>query len=222
MAPEKRRPRVVVLRCLACRAELPAAPNDVAFRCPQCGRAWEIENAALSERPSVHVAAPAAARHPILHLPYWSFAVRASAEPRERRDERTLSARDRAARMERAFVAAYAIHRPTYVGEWGLVYTRATPNWEVRSGHGPEAPGAAISAADAKKIATHYVLGEIDRAADIGALDVNVELGEPELWAIPCYHHGPGIRCPWTHAELPVAALDDFSEIRRVRDRLEA
>ena len=222
MAGDASRPRVILLRCRACTSALPAAANDVAFRCPQCGRAWEIEAGALRERPSFHVAPPAGASHTVLYLPYWSFTVSATAEPKETRDEHTLAARDRAALMKRAFVSAYSIYRPTYIGEWGLVYTRSVPKWETRSGHGPEAPGAALSSADAKKIVTHYVLGEIDRAADIGVLDIELEVGDPELWAIPCYDLGEQLRCPWTRGELPVAALDDFSEIRRGNEQLQA
>jgi hypothetical protein len=201
---------------------LPAASNDVAFRCPQCGRAWEIDRGELRERPSFYVAPPASASGDLLYLPYWSFSVSASAKPIGMAGESELTARDRAAHIKRAWVSAYAICRPTYVGEWGLAYTRTGPNWETRSGHGPEAAGAAISSHDAKQIGQHYVLAEIDRAADIGSLDVQLELGDPELWAIPCYDQGRQIRCPWTRAELPAAALDDLSEIRHAIERLEA
>jgi hypothetical protein len=214
-------PRVIALRCQACRAELPATPNDVAFRCPQCGRAWEIVAGSLEERPSIFVAAPSGAKHSLFYLPYWSFTVSVTAEPRKR-EEKTLTARDRAAKFERAWVSAFSINRPTYVGEFGLVYTRVPPKWETRTGHGPEAPGATIPAADSKKIARHYVLAEIDRAADIGELDIKMEIGDAELWAIPCYDIGEQLRCPWTRGELMTGALDDFSEIRRGRNRLEA
>jgi len=223
MTPDRSQPRVLVLRCQACRAALPAASNDVAFRCSQCGRAWEIDPTGLNERPSVYVAAPASVSHPTLYLPYWSCSVSVFAKPTSvLPDEGQLTARDRAAQIKRAWVSAYAIYRPTYVGEWGLVYTRVQPDWEVRRGHGPEAPGAAISSHDAKQIALHYVLNEIDRAADIGSLDIQLEVGDPELWAIPCYDLGLQIRCPWTRAELPAAALDDLSEIRRETVRREA
>ncbi len=140
----------------------------------------------------------------------------------DRTDEAVLSARDRAARTQRALVSAYAIYRPTYVGEWGLVYTRLQPKWEVRRSHGPDAPGAAISSAEARTLARHYVLAEIDRACDLGSLDVSLEVGEAELWAIPCLDLGSQIRCPWTRSELPAAALDDLSEIRRATERREA
>ena len=221
MAADVRQPRVIALRCQACRAALPAAPNDVAFRCPQCGRAWEISAGVLNERPSIYVAPPAGDKGAILYLPYWSFTISVTADPVVR-EQKTLAARDRAAKYERAWVSAYSIYRPTYVGEWGLVYTRVPPKWEVRTGHGPQAPGATIPSDDANKIAIHYILGEIDRAADISMLDIDMDVGEPELWAIPCYDLGLQLRCPWTRGELPVGALDDFSEIRRGRDRLEA
>jgi hypothetical protein len=164
---------------------------------------------------------PSGAKHSLFYLPYWSFPVSVAADPLVR-EEKTLTARDRAAKFERAWVSAYSINRPTYVGEWGLVYTRVPPNWETRTGHGPEAPGATIPASDAKKIAYHYILAEIDRAADIGTLDVKMDVGEPELWAIPCYDLGAQLRCPWTRGELMAGALDDYSEIRRGIDRLEA
>jgi hypothetical protein len=176
----------------------------------------------LNEIQSIYVAPPAGASGQLLYLPYWSFTISASAKASGLASEAELTARDRAAGFERAFVSAYAIYRPTYVGEWGLVYTRIQPSFEVRSGHGPEAPGATISAIDAQKIAKHYIMAEVDRAADIGSLDLQVDVGVPELWAIPCYDLGDQIRCPWTRAELPVAALDDLSEIRQARERLEA
>lgn len=220
--PDGRRPRVLALRCRACTSPLPAASNDVAFRCPQCGRAWEIVDGELAERPSLYVAPPGEAGPPLIYLPYWSFMASAAAEPAGVADAAKLTARDRAAQIKRVWVAAYAVHRPTYVGEWGLTYTRIQPSWEARRGHGPQSPGATISAADAGRIGRHYVLAEIDRAADLGGLAVNVELGAPELWAIPCHDLGIQIRCPWTRAELPASALDDLSEIRSARERLEA
>jgi predicted RNA-binding Zn-ribbon protein involved in translation (DUF1610 family) len=213
---------VLVLRCKACTAELPAASNDVAFRCPQCGRTWEILHGSFREWNSVYVAPPSSTSHPIVYLPYWSFTVDATALPMGPGHESMLTARDKANFFKRAWVSAFAIYRPTYIGEWGIVYTRLQPDFEVRSGHGPEAPGAAVGSLDATKIATHYILGEIDRAADLGGLDIDLELGDPELWAIPCYDMGEKIRCPWTRAELPAAALDDLSEIRRASERLEA
>ncbi|UCC74055.1 MAG: hypothetical protein JSV86_05710 [Gemmatimonadota bacterium] len=222
MARETSNPRVIVLRCRACRAELPAAPNDVAFRCPQCGRGWEIEAGGFIERPSHWVASPAGGSQPFLYLPYWSFSVSAAVNPGRMAEADELGARDKAARFERAWIAAYSIYRPTYVGEWGLAYTRINPKWEVRSGHGPQAPGATISGVDAQNIAGHYILGEIDRKADIGSLDLDLEVGDPELWAIPCYDLGDKIRCPWTRAELAATVLDDLSEIRSAAPRRQA
>jgi hypothetical protein len=222
MPHSTRQPRVLALRCQACRSDLPAAPHDIAFRCPQCGRAWEIEKGGLHERPSLYVAAPKPAKHPVLYLPYWSFSVSARVDPGVVRDESALKARDRAAKFQRGYVSAYAIFRPTYVGEWGITYMRLQPEWEAIRGHGPEAPGATISSYDAKTIVHHYILSEIDRAADIGGLDYTIQLGNPELWAIPCYDLGEMIRCPWTRAELQAAVLDDLSAIRRGRERLEA
>ena len=222
MADSSSEPRVLVLRCRACRATLPAAANDVAFLCPQCGRGWEIAGHEFQERKSVQVAPPANPKYDLLYLPYWSFPVSASARPAGIADERALTARDRAAAIKRVFVSAYSIYRPTYIGEWGLVYTRMRPKWDTRTGHGAKAPGAAISSRDARAIVRHYVLAEIDRAADIGSLDVQVELGDPELWAIPCYDVGAVIRCPWTTAELPTAMLDDLAEVRRTEERHEA
>lgn len=225
MAGERTEPRVLLLRCRACTATLPAASADLAFRCPQCGRGWEIESGALVERPAAYVGTPTGGgggSHPTLHLPYWSFAVGASAEARGRADAAQLSARDRARRFRRAYVSAYAIHRPTYVGEWGLIYTRLQPDWEIRRGHGPESPGAAISSDDAREIARHYILAELDKAADLATLKVDLDVSAPELWAIPCYTLGEKIRCPWTRSELPTAALDDLSEIRRAGERREA
>lgn len=222
MAAESTKARVLVLRCQACRAPLPAASNDVAFRCPQCGRGWEIAGAGLSERPSVYVMPPKRSSQPFLYLPYWSFRVVARAAPKGIAGAAQLSARDRAARYRRAFVSAYAIYRPTYIGEWGLVYTRLQPDWQTRSGRGPEAPGAAISSEDAHKIARHYLLAEIDRMADLGTLDVDVSVSGPELWALPAYDLGDRVRCPWTRGELPAAVLDDLSEIRRAMEEREA
>ena len=94
MAPDSRaRPRVLVLRCKACTAELPAASNDVAFRCPQCGRTWEILHGAFREWTSVYVAPPSSTSHPIVYLPYWSFTVDATALPIGPGHESMLTAR---------------------------------------------------------------------------------------------------------------------------------
>ncbi len=222
MARETVGPRVIALRCRACRTALPAASHDVAFRCPGCGRAWEIETGGLIERPSFYVGTPPKPPHKILYLPYWSFTVKAAVKAEFMAGGSELAARDKAKGFQRAWVAAYSIHRPTYVGEWGLAYTRIFPKWEVRSGRGPDAPGATIAGVDAQSIAGHYVLAEIDRKADIGTLDLDLAVGDPELWAIPCFDLGDKVRCPWTRAELSASALDDLSEIRRATVRREA
>ena len=80
MAHNARQPKVLALRCQACRSALPAASNDLAFRCPQCGRAWEIEAGALRERPSLYVVPPKPVSHQLLYLPYWSFSVSAKVD----------------------------------------------------------------------------------------------------------------------------------------------
>jgi len=215
MAHSARQPKVLALRCQACRSALPAASNDLAFRCPQCGRAWEIEAGALRERPSLYVVPPKPAKHQLLYLPYWSFTVSARVDVGVVHNEGALKARDRATKYERGYVSAYSIFRPTYVGEWGITYMRMQPEWEAVHGHGPESPGATITSRDAQEIVRHYILSEIDRAADIGGLEYTIEVSDPELWAIPCYDLGELIRCPWTRAELPATVLDDLSEIRR-------
>ncbi len=210
--------RVLALRCPECGTALPATSQDTAFRCRQCGRSWEIDGHEFKERRSLHVDAPRRARYRLLFLPYWSFSVSASAAPLDATDHKSLTARDRAAKINRAFVSAYSIYRPTYVGEWGLVYTRLQRDWDTRTGGGPPAPGATIPSDDARTIVKHYVLAEIDRAADLRKLVVEVELGEPELWAIPCYDLGSNISCPWTQSQLPTAMLDDISEIRKEQE----
>lgn len=223
MGADGRQPRVLVLRCRACRTALPAASNDVGFRCAQCGRGWEISAEGLTEVPAVYVAPPKSTTRPLLYLPYWSFSIAAQARPKRGiADMAQLTARDRAGKYQRAFVSAYAIYRPTYIGEWGVVYTRVQPKWETRTGHGPQSPGAAISSRDAQVIAKHYILAEIDRAADLATLDLDVAVTDPELWAIPAYDLGDRIRCPWTRGELPASVFDDLSEIRRATERREA
>lgn len=207
-------PTVLALRCGACSAELAAASNDVAFRCRQCGRSWEIEGG-LRERPSAYIAPPAKPAHPLINLPYWRFSMTASAKPKRGFGEGGLSARDRAARFQHGYVSAYAIYRPTYIGEWGLNYTRLQPDWEAREGPGAEAPGAALSSRDAAEIVRHYVLAEIDLSADLGLLNYSVEVHDPLLLAVPAYDLGTALRCPWTGSELPASALDDLSEMRR-------
>lgn len=214
-------PAVVALLCRACHNPLPSASNDIAFRCARCGRAWELSEAELEPRPSSYVNPPAHPQGTLLYLPYWAFQVQARAVPKQP-DEASLTARDRAAGFERAFVAAYAVHRPTYLGEWGQTYTRQRPEWEVRTGSGPAAIGAAISSKDARVIARQYVLAEIDQATDLAKLDVMVRVAKPALWAIPCADLGDRLRCPWTRAELPALALDDLSQIRGDGERKEA
>lgn len=221
MSGQELAPVVLALLCRACRNALPAARHDVAFRCPRCGRAWEIESRSLAPRESFFVAPPGAAQGRLLYLPYWSFAATVRARPLER-DPGTSSAADRAAAFQRLFVAAYAVHRPGYLGEWGPSYTRKPPDWEVRAGPGPDAPGAAIPSDDARAIGEAHVLSEIDRGADLSRLEVELNLGDPELWAIPSLDLGKRLRCPWTRAELPATALDDLSEIRTALQEREA
>lgn len=209
---------VVTLLCRACHNHLPAASNDIAFRCPRCGRAWEVEGRGLVPLTSRYVVPPAQAERPTIYLPYWSFDARIDLTAVEPAPE-TVRARERAMALTRAWVAACAIHRPSYVGDWALVYTRVRPVWEEREGGGPAAPGASIASEDARTLARHYLLAEIDRACDLSNLEIEIELATAELHAIPCYDLGDRLRCPWMRGEVPAAALNDLSEIRKAADR---
>ena len=79
-----------------------------------------------------------------------------------------------------------------------------------------------VSSSRRAVVVEHYILAEIDKAADLGSLQVSVEISDPELWAVPCLDMGEFLRCPWSGAELPASALDDLAEMRHATEERHA
>lgn len=212
---------LLALDCPRCGTPLPGLDADVAFVCPPCGAAWEVDGATL--RPiAYHQIAMGAETDPRvshssrvhhstrINLPAWLFPARIEATPRSRTGPTAIASAlaARAAALSFAWVSAATLSRADVFGDWSRDWTRIQPTWKPSADRRPLA-GATLASADAHVIAEHILLAEIDRVHDLGDVDVTITLGEPTLLAVPAIVADGRVRPVIGGVDVPLGALDD-------------
>ena len=69
--------------------------------------------------------------------------------------------------------------------------------------------GATLASTDARIIAEHLLLAEIDRVHDLGDVDVTITLDEPTLLAVPALLNNGRLQPTIGGTSVPLSALDD-------------
>ena len=222
---------LLALDCPRCGAPLPGLDADIAFACPPCGAAWEVVGGRLE--PVDFRQLPLDANvDAAVNLPAWRFPARISASPRSRIGPTAIASAlaARAAELRGAYVLAATLSRADVFGDWGRDWTRIQPEWspprETRAGATPRPEtnrhpatnrhplvGATLPSADARHLAEHTLLAELDRVHDLGDVDVALELGVPTLLAVPAVLADSRLRPLLGGVPIPLHALDDGSGI---------
>lgn len=206
---------LILLDCGECGAPLPGLEADVAFVCPRCGTARELEDGRLVPRPFVQAAAPAEPGARRVNLPVWRFDASVDAQLAAGATWDSLERKritDRAAELQRVYVLACALPRGDVYGDWGEAWTTLQPEWEPAPERHPVI-GASLPSDEARVIGAHYIFDILDAIFDLAGLEVEVDIGEPTLVALPVYHADGRLRPPGGGLEVPGRALDDYEEM---------
>jgi hypothetical protein len=206
--------RVIALICPDCGRQLTGLAGDQVFFCLTCkhgltpqGEDWTRYPLSLAA-----IEAPTAAR--LVHLPFWQLDIQASISGKNRQQE--VASRHLLS-LASIWVTGFALVRPSYFGDVGLVYTQKA----VTFNPAPEFPpgffiaGCSRTVADAGRYARLYAAQIIDKHTDITGMDIAVNITAARLWAVPFVDDQDKILDLIAGASLPAFAIDDLEDLRR-------
>jgi hypothetical protein len=176
---------LIPLLCPNCRAALPAQPDEVAWRCAQCGQGWQ-----LSEADPAHEfgLAPLAIHFdarldPRVHgRPFWVAEGRVAVQREKYSGNQDRQAQEFWSAPRRFCVPAFTCPLETLIS-LGMELLREPPDLRP----GPPAPFTAVTLprADVRDLAEFIVVGvEAERKDQLKRLEASLQLSEPELWIL--------------------------------------
>ena len=209
--------RVTALVCPECGGGLAGLRFDRVFFCPSCRCALEPGPSGWEKRPLVAAAAPEG-EVPRFYLPLWRFRVTVTAAPANRKQELAVRRLDD---FTVVWVSGFNMLRPSYYGDLGLIYTERSlePAPAERFAEGRFIAGCSRGQADAARYTELYATAILDKRADVTGMTINVDVINAALWAIPFAEVGDKAVDMVSGAELPVFALDDLEDLKRINKK---
>jgi len=208
--------KVTALVCPDCAQPLVGLRHDKVFFCKACSQGCApAPEGGWSRYPLsfAHVEDPP--MEAIIYLPFWQLHVDAFATGANQKQEVASRMLDHLASV---WVVGFALVRASYFGDLGLVYTEKgavlTPA-EIQP-QGKHLAGCARGLEEAGRYAQLYTTLIIDKRADVTGMDIQVEVKGATLWAVPFIDQGEQIVDLVSGAELPIFAVDDLAELRRI------
>lgn len=170
------------LLCANCQTVLPAFPDEMAWRCQQCGAGWALDTANDSLQPiALHFSHQLDPRVP--GRPFWVAVGTVTVERDTFSGNAAREARDFWAQPRRFFLPAFTCSLETML-ELSRELMMKPPDLQ----DGDPAPFAAVtvSAYDLPPLAEFVVFSfEAERKDQIKALQVRVQLQRAEIWVLP-------------------------------------
>jgi len=210
-----RKLRVVPLVCPDCGRGLVGLRYDKLFFCMTCTQGVFFKEEGC-ERYPLHFVAPGDVRVKVsLHLPMWELGIRVEATPANDQQEEALKRLDQ---LKSVWVTGFTVVRPSYYGDLGLIYTErgVEPETSERMPPGAYIAGCTRTIEDASRYAGLFVTLILDKKADVTGMDLSIETEQAALWAIPFTDTGDKITDLIAGASMPVFAVDDLEDIRRI------
>lgn len=209
--------KVVPLVCPDCGKSIIGLRYDRIFFCTDCVQGLLPGDTGQWERYPISFHDPGESSvAPALYLPFWEIEIEASGTAVNRQQENSLKLLDQ---LKSVWVAGFNVLRASYFGDLGLLYTEKG----VRLSAADPAPrGAFITGCtrtmeEAFRYVELYVTLILDKRADVTGLELEISKRGERLWGVPFADRGEKIVDLVMGAELPVFALDDLEDMRRVR-----
>jgi hypothetical protein len=177
---------LVPLLCPNCRAALPAEPDEIAWRCAQCGQGWQLtETDPAYEFGLAPLTINFDARlDPRVHgRPFWLAEGRVAVQREKYSGDQDRQAQDFWAVPRRFCVPAFTCPLETLIS-LGMELLQDPPALQP----GPPAlfTSVTLPRADVRDMAEFIVVGvEAGRRDQLKQVNVSLQLSEPELWILP-------------------------------------
>jgi hypothetical protein len=173
---------LIPLTCLKCGLPIPAAPDEVAWACTQCGQGQRLATgpaglAPLEIRYSAGIAPHALGR------PFWVAEGRVSLQRQTFGSARTREVEEFWAAPRRFFIPAYACPLPEVIHA-GLQYLAQPPALQ------PGSPAAfhpvSLAPEDMAPLVEFVIMAvEAGRKDKLRQVNISLELAPPDLWVLP-------------------------------------
>jgi len=210
--------RVTPLVCPNCSLALFGLRYDRVFICNRCADGLLVGEFGWERYPLKFAAAQVGPDDRPLHLPMWRMevAIKATAANSEQK-----VAIKKVGSQRVVWVTGFTLVRPSYYGDLGLLYTEKEINPPAleRAPHRAFLAGCANGPAEARRYAELFITLILDKRSDVTGLELEIEPTSIELWAIPFFDRGDKIMDALTGTELPAFAVDDLSDLRRLREK---
>lgn len=209
--------RVTALVCPDCGGPLAGLRYDKVYFCKPCGQAvalgpdtdpwvrYPLSFALLKDDPGI----------PVLYLPFWELGINAIATATNKNQARVA---DIISGIKSAWVSGFTMLRASYFGDLGLLYTERFVNLSPAENvpHQARVAGCTRSIEDALRYARLFITLMADKKADVTGMEFDIKTTDARLWAIPFGDMGDKVLDFVTNKAIPVFAVDDISDIRRI------
>lgn len=174
--------RLAPLVCGQCQTMLPAYPDEMAWRCEQCGAGWHL-NATLDGL-DPHTIHYSARLNPQVHgRPFWVAQGNVSLQRDTYSGNENRPAQEFWSVPRRFFVPAFTCPLETLL-EQGRDLLLKPP--ELQDGPPGKFTPVTVGPHDTRALAEFIVLSlEADRKDKLKQARISVQLAEPELWILP-------------------------------------
>ncbi len=180
---------LILLKCLRCGRPLPAAEEEVAWVCAQCGEGMQLTSTGLAPL-AVNWAAPPPGATDLRWLPFWVFTGTVSFFRRETYGL-IKSNHDKLWDGPRRFYVPAFPATLEQLEACGADLTRK----QVALKAGPavgELKNCTLFPADARQAAEFVVLTiEAEQRDKLKAVEFRLDLNEPEMWVLPFVEDKP-------------------------------
>lgn len=208
--------KVIALVCPDCGRSLVGMRYDRIFFCMSCNQGLFSRDEGWERYPLHFAALEEHSVKPALYLPVWKLEIAIEAAPvNDQQEEALKKVREK---IKSAWVTGFTVLRPSYYGDLGLIYTESgiELNELETVPAGVYVAGCTRAVEDASRYAELFVTLILDKKADVTGMDISMETQAASLWAIPFADSGDKIMDLVTGNSMPVFAVDDLEDIRRI------
>lgn len=211
--------RIMPLVCPDCGRTLFGLRYDKVFMCMSCLQGLAPSDNGWARYKLIFPQLDRAPAEMPLYLPMWKLQVEVNADPQNKFQKASLRVLDD---IKAVWVTGFSIIRPSYYADPGLAYTQQGVNPEPYDGIPQRAfvAGCTRGVEEADRYANLFITLMLDKKADVTGMEINVTPTSYSLWAMPFMERGDKIHDMLAGLEIPVFALDDYLDIRRIKERL--
>jgi hypothetical protein len=174
--------RLTPLLCANCQTVLPAYPDEMAWRCTQCGAGWALDTGNDSLQPvDLHFSHQLTPQAP--GRPFWVGVGTVTVERDTFSGNAARDAREFWAQPRRFFLPAFTCSLETLLALSRELLLKPP---ELQDGNPAPFIAVTVSAYDLPPLAEFVVFSfEAERKDQIKTLQVHVQLQRPEIWVLP-------------------------------------